>query len=278
MGKFIIVLSVVGSVMSIVGFFIEVIPVLFRNRSTIKATNPGNSININSNNPTTYIDSHDTNSYTFYPSQRDSMQKSVGGNPSQNQNDPMVFIVFIILIGGVLSKFYLDHQSSIIFWVVFIGVICFSVTLACLILLAKRNLISNRTLYLKTIKWFPLFIGVIFVYHPLYTSKNLTKVEHLIRTGKGYAEILGTYTPDVAFLLLQIMGLTMLAALFILYFVLTIRDTYKSFKHNYFFKNISIPDVTVYFIVLIFVFILVSGLYIKLFNLKSLASLILVQS
>jgi hypothetical protein len=264
-------LSSMASVVAILTFILELYKITSDKKDNKNSSNTitiDNSINLNSNNTNSYsFDSHDkniktypVNSYTNHPNKK--------VQSSNNSNDFGVYIFLFILIGFLLSKVYLDNQPLIIFWLIILGILSFIITLICTLILAKNKLITNSTLYLHTIKWPPLFTGIIFIYRPLYSSNNLSLVEELIKKGTGYLETFLNYPSDSLFFIFQVSGLILTALVFINYLLYIVINTYKSLKTKTPLKTISWKDTIPYFLMLIFIFVLVSGLYIKLLNLR----------
>ncbi|SHI90807.1 hypothetical protein SAMN05444401_1750 [Clostridium amylolyticum] len=254
-------LSSASSLASLILFGLEIYKIT-TNKKKPKGIDNTSSISFNN-------DSHDKNINIYKDIKIYKNNDSTSTISNSSSNDFGIFIVFFIVIGFILSKFYLDNRSSIVFWIIILGILSFAATVTCILILAKNKLITNWTLYIQTIKWFPLFIGIIFIYNPLYNSSSLDIVAELIRKGTGYGNILFKYPYEFLFFLFQVLGLAAMAIVFIGYLTSTIKTMIKSLKTNVPAKNTSKKDVITYITILFFIFVFVSGLYVKFFNMIS---------
>jgi hypothetical protein len=263
-------LSCAASVVAIITFGIEIYKIIStKKNNTTTSTSTGNidntvKVNLNTNDITNNInfDSHDKNIkiYKINP------PISHHTNNNSDSYDFFGYVFIFIFIGFIVSKFFLDNSSSILLYLIILGILSFTVTLTCILILSKNKLITDLDLCIKTIKWLPLFIGIISIYRPRYYSNTLSTVAELIKSGTGYAAIFFTHPYDSMFFLFQILGIAIMAVVFILYMISAIRDTFISFKTKTPLKRIRWKDAVPYFALVFFIFILVNGSYVKFFN------------
>ena len=266
------IIGTTASLTSIILFGIEVYKITSNNKKSNTPSNVNDSskattdINLNKNDTTinsnnsTYVNKKIINNTVITKISPNTFSSS------SDSNDFRLFVIIFILIGSVVSKFYLNNRSLIIFWLIMLGILSFTITITCSLILAKNRLITNLSLYMQTIKWFPLFTGIIFIYNPFYNSDSLNTVAELIKNGTGIVNILFKYSNDFLFFLLQLLGLALIALTFIGYLIYTIKTTYIALKKDIPVLDISKKDIIFYFIMLFFIFIFVSGLYVEFFK------------
>lgn len=266
------IIGTTASLTSIILFGIEVYKITSNNKKSNTPSNVNDSskattdINLNKNDTTinsnnsTYVNKKIINNTVITKISPNTFSSS------SDSNDFGLFVIIFILIGSVVSKFYLNNRSLIIFWLIMLGILSFTITITCSLILAKNRLITNLSLYMQTIKWFPLFTGIIFIYNPFYNSDSLNTVAELIKNGTGIVNILFKYSNDFLFFLLQLLGLALIALTFIGYLIYTIKTTYIALKKDIPVLDISKKDIIFYFIMLFFIFIFVSGLYVEFFK------------
>lgn len=266
------IIGTTASLTSIILFGIEVYKITSNNKKSNTPSNVNDSskatIDINLNKNDTTINSNNS-TYVNKKIINNTVITKISPNTfssSSDSNDFGLFVIIFILIGSVVSKFYLNNRSLIIFWLIMLGILSFTITITCSLILAKNRLITNLSLYMQTIKWFPLFTGIIFIYNPFYNSDSLNTVAELIKNGTGIVNILFKYSNDFLFFLLQLLGLALIALTFIGYLIYTIKTTYIALKKDIPVLDISKKDIIFYFIMLFFIFIFVSGLYVEFFK------------
>lgn len=254
-------IGVIGSVVSILSFFYA----LFSS---------SNKININSNNKTNYSNSFNSNSfnnittnYNIYNHENYDNSRHRGNYTNKENTDSDNLIAFLFLgaaVLGVILKLYLSYQDKIISWIIIVGIIGLLLNLIAIAILQKVTFIPKIYLYINTIRWFPLFILLIFIYHPIYTSKTITDTKNLIASGAGFFNILGKYNSDVLFLSFQILGLVLVMFLILFFVFHSIHDLYRVTRKYKTLEDNSSNQIIGYIIFLSMAFVLVSGLYIKI--------------
>ncbi len=266
-------LSCAASAVAILTFGIEIYKIISTKKNnntadtnTCKVDNTINS-NSNNNNVTNNInfDSHDKN-IKIYKINSSINHHNKTTNNNSDSCDFFVYIFIFIFVGFIVSKFFLNNQSFIILCLTILGILSFTVTQTCILILSKNKLITNFDLCLRTLKWLPLFIGIISIYHPLYKSNTLSLVAKLIKSGTGYASIFFTYPYDSMFFFFQVLGIAIMAAVFIFYMIYAIKHTLTSLKNKTPLNRIKLKDTAPYFVLVFFIFILVNGSYVKFFN------------
>lgn len=251
-------LSVVGSVVTIVCFFITIFSTTYKqnylSHNKVKVNNSfnlDNSININTSSA---INSHNTinNNYTF-PSKNTS-------DYNATENNTYLCFILLVIFGGIIAKFYLSHQTQILSFIGLTVLISMISSLFCINILAKRQLIHKLNLYYNILIWIPLFLLLITFHHPAFQSANLSSIEKILEqdTTKFFI-VLKNHPHEIAFLFLQLVGLVFIAIKSILNLCTNIKQTYIGLRHSKIAKQISFKDIGYNIFILIFLYLIISG-------------------
>ena len=252
-------LSVISSVITIVCFFMA----LFT--TTSKDTSFSHN-NVNIDNSITVDESLNINSHNLITTNYNFPTKSTSDYNSTN-NNIYLYVILFLLLGGIVSAFYLKNQYKIVLYVGFSVAISMSITLLCSYLLTKRSLIHKRNLYLNLLKSMPLFILLTIIYHPSFHSNDLIKVEMLLKKGTGFFNIFTTYSHEVSFLFFQIIGLAIILICSVLNVITILKQTYNGLRHESIAKEITFKDLACPIAVTVFIYLCISGSLITLWNL-----------
>ena len=248
-------IGLIGSIVSIVSLFISIFSsssktnIFSNNRTSINQT-----LNVNSNNSV-------TNNYDF----RSYKGSSTSRTSTSSSNDPIAMIALGVLVAAIVIPNYLVYQDKVIFWVLIFGIAGLIINLATLFIINRKINLDKLYLCSNTIKWFPLFLMLIFIYHPLYSSSTLSNTKQLLIAQKNFFEILQKYGYDVFYFAMQITGIIFVTFLISLHTYKSLKQLYKTLKYNYEPSTGNWKDFLWHVLALLFAFILVSGLYAKFF-------------
>ncbi|MDT8715460.1 hypothetical protein IAI10_02155 [Clostridium sp. 19966] len=244
-------ISVIGSAVSIVSFFISLFT--STNKTSLLSNNKDSfnqTLNINSHNRT-------TNNYDF--------STNMNSQPTKTSENFDSFGIFGLIIAIAVIPFYLKYQDTVILYLIIFELACVLINLISLFILSKRVFIDKFYLCVNTLKWFPLFIALLFVYKPLYGSETLNSTKELLKSGKGIANIIQSHGfHDPLFFLLQLIGLAVLVLIASLNIFNNFKQLYKAFRKNESPKSINYKDILWYCFCILLILILVSGVLVNL--------------
>lgn len=256
-------IGVVGSVVSILSFFITIF------LPSSQTTNSNNKISIDrsfNNNSFNTV----TNNYNINNHKSDESKSSKGKNTKKNVNSNSDDFLGYLIIGGIVTaiviKLYITYQDLIIFWIIIFGILALLINCLILLILSKKIYIDKKYLYFNTSKWIPLFIMLIFIYNPFYKSETFINTKKMLENTDNFIKAFQNYRADVTFVFFQIIGLIIVSATIIIYILETISDLRKFIKDpTYNIKPVTKSEVIGTYISLIIAFLLVSGLISNLF-------------
>jgi|GEM_PF-6422607 len=254
----IVLLGVVGSIFSILSLFISLFGSNIKNHLLSNNHNSfNNTLNQNSNNKT-------TNNYDFRTTPID---KPI--SKSSNTSEDLAGKICIgAIIGFIVISLYLKYQDIVIFYVITFGIIGLLINLLVLFALSKIVLLDKLYLCSNTLKWFPLFIMLIYIYHPSYGSNTLNQTKQSLKllNLKTLSTVTQLHAFDVLFFATQIIGLAIIVLLIALNIFKCLKQLYKTYIKNQSPTNGNLKDFFLQTVSISFLFILISGLYVRFFN------------
>lgn len=276
-------LGVVGSVFSIVSFFISIGQSSNPNNTNCNNRNSNNTYNLDSNNTysvnsnNTYNEIHNEiiNCPTMYAGDRQEKQEDTSKygerryKNTSGEGDGILFLIVGIVILGVILAFFIKHMNEIVIATMVIGMIGLAVQTLCICLLSRQEEITKKYIAFNTLKWIPAFLLLIFIYHPLFSTPDLKYVTLQLQDSQKILGLMWNYPKEVFFYALQFIAILMELSI-ILY--CSISMAYRMIKYyrqgdcNFIYKEIDSNEVIKYVVVYVFVFIFISGIYINLFN------------
>lgn len=249
-------LGVIGSIVSIISLFISLLASSTNNNFLSRNKNSFNqTLNVNSNNTT-------TNNFDF----RTAYMPNPTPKSSNTSQDPFAMVIIGIAAMGIVIPLYLKYQDIVIFYVIIFGIIGLLINSLIIFYLNKRFLLNKLYLCTSTLRWFPLFILLIFIYHPLYTSDTLINTKQLLMSGVGFLTTIHSNYFDVFFFAMQLIGLGLIALLIAINIYKSLKQLYSAIKKHQPPTAVTFKDCVWYTLSIMFLFILISGLYVRFFN------------
>lgn len=249
-------LGVIGSIVSIVSLIISLLSSSTNNNFLSKNKNSFNqTLNVNSNNTTTNnFDLRTT--YTSNPTPKS----------SDTSQDPFAIVIIGVAVMALVIPLYLKYQDTIIFYIIIFGIIGLLINLLILFCLSKKFFLDKLYLCTSTLKWFPIFILLIFIYHPRYTSPTLSNTKQLLMSGVGFLNTIHLYYFDVFFFAMQLAGLGLMAVFIVINIYNALKQLYNALKNHQAPTSRNWKDYLWYTLSILLLLVLVSGLYVKFFN------------
>lgn len=269
-------LGVIGSVFSIISFFISITQSSNTNNINCNNRNNSNNIyNVNSNNTYNNIYNEIINCPTTHMSNKQDEQKNTSKNERRGyantggEGDGILILIIGTVILGVILAFFIKHMNEIVIATIAVGIIGLVAQTLCICLLSRQEEITKKYIAFNTLKWLPAFLLLIFIYHPLFSTPDLKYVTLQLQDSQKILGLMLNYPKEVFFYALQFIAILMELSI-ILY--CSISMAYRIIKYyrngdcNFIYKNIDANEVIKYVVVYCLVFIFISGIYMNLFN------------
>lgn len=249
-------IGLIGSIVSIISLFISIFSSSTKNNFLSSNRNSFNqTLNFNSNNST-------TNNFDLRTTINNQTPSPV---PSTSSSDIGSTIIFPTIVGLIVIPIYLNHQDITIFYVILIGLIGLLINLLVLFILSKKVILNKIYLCSNILRWFPLFIILIFIYHPIYKSGTLDETIRIAKAGKGLLNLIPSHGYDLIYLALQLVGVFSISMLIVVNVISCIKQLYRTAKKNTLPNTPTWKNFLWYIALVLFLFSVVSGLLIKFF-------------
>lgn len=258
------ILGIIGSIITIIAFILQLL-----NKEKSYDNNKGFNTNSFNRKSVTY-NIHINESANKDNRERHSLRNQNNSQTKQcsGSNDSGgMFLIIVILIGLMLIlKFYTNYKFEIVLSLIVMGIIGVFINIIIIWIVGKYEKIPNTYVYYNIGKWFPLFLLLIFIYHPLYASENLVYVESQLKEGVGFLSLLWNHSQDIFFYFLQFIGLMFIFGFMIWSIIKSLYNIYKYYNIDYInFNCINRDKILGYVILNLLIFMFISGLYLEIF-------------
>lgn len=258
------ILGIIGSIITIIAFILQLLnkETYYDNNKSFNTNSfNGKSVTYNIHiNESANKDDRELNSLR---NQNNSQTKQYSGS----NNSGGMFLIIAIIIGLMLIlKFYTNYKFEIVLSLIVMGIIGVFINMVIIWIVGKYETIPNTYVYYNIGKWLPLFLLLIFIYHPLYASENLVYVESQLKEGVGFLSLLWNYSQDIFFYFLQFIGLLFIFGFMIYNIIKSLYNIYKYYNIDYInFNFINRDKILGYIILNLLIFMFISGLYLEIF-------------